>query len=205
MSPSPEIQVVLIPYNNFGRDFMALTPEAKRCVGEFLKRLQANPYEPALQLACVLDPSGERYAYKIPEGHAVYWRVVESGSGETITIRFEIKRVDPSHIAPAIRTGPSICSTGVRVSESVISKYSTRASGCRANIANAAWRMTAVDLSPFSVNLAAARSAHESTGAILRCSGVKCLLRELRARPSASRTVATGTTVTGTFRSATIR
>lgn len=71
MSPSPEIQVVLIPNNNFGRDFMALTPEAKRSVGEFLRRLQANPYEPALQLTCELDASGERYAYRIPQGYAV--------------------------------------------------------------------------------------------------------------------------------------
>ena len=36
------------------------------------------------------------------------------------------------------------------------------------------------------------RSARDNTGAISRCAGVKCLFRELSARPSSSRTVATG-------------
>lgn len=93
MSPSPGIDVVLLAGENFAREFRALSPEAKRSVGEFLRRLQANPYAPALQLACEVDPSGERYAFRIPEGYAVYWRVVESGSGETITIRFELSRL----------------------------------------------------------------------------------------------------------------
>ena len=76
--------------------------------------------------------------------------------------------------------------------ESATSKYSTRASGCRANIAKAACRSTAVDCSPCSINPAAARSAHDSTGAILRSSAVRCLLRELSASPSSSRTVGDG-------------
>ena len=101
------------------------------------------------------------------------WRAFETHPCHEM---LSIRRVEPSHIAPAISTGLSIRSTGVRVSKSVTSKYSTRASGCRANMARPDWRIFAADLSPFSINPAAARSAHDSMGAIARCwpSGACC-------------------------------
>ena len=55
-------------------------------------------------------------------------------SGQRI---LSIKRVDPSHRAPATSTGPSTHSTGCSVSGSAISKYSTPASGYRANVRQA--------------------------------------------------------------------
>jgi hypothetical protein len=92
MSPKPQV-VDLIADNNFLDIFLALPPAAKVSIGKLLTCLQDNPYDPALQQAA-LDPSGDRFAYTLPEGYVVYWQVVQSGHSQSITIRLtDIKQL----------------------------------------------------------------------------------------------------------------
>jgi len=93
MSPKPQV-VDLIAFGNFPDIFLALPPAAKVSIGKLLTCLQDNPYDPALQLACVLDPSGDRFAYTLPERYVVYWQIVQSGHSPRITIRLtDIKQL----------------------------------------------------------------------------------------------------------------
>ncbi len=71
------MRVDLLPYDGFPEDWEALDPRAKKSIGLLLKRLQEGPYKPDLQEACELE-SGERYAYKVPEGYVVYWTILSN-------------------------------------------------------------------------------------------------------------------------------
>jgi hypothetical protein len=75
MSPAP--LVVLSSYEDFASDWNGLPKAAKVSIKNFLLLLQANPYNPEVQNACDLDQGGERYAYAISEGYALFWSVAE--------------------------------------------------------------------------------------------------------------------------------
>ena len=61
-------------YDEFPDDFVKLTGKAQAELDALLLRVQANPYEPALQRECILH-EGDLFEYPLDGGVSIFWRV----------------------------------------------------------------------------------------------------------------------------------
>ncbi len=127
--------------------------------------------------------------------------IICAGTQSTLSM----SRVVPTQSAPAATTGPVMCSTGcksIRVDELQVLEPEPLVGR---NHASAAARFRPLRARHASLDrvLHALQSAGTGAGASCRSPASRCWLRELIARPSASRTVGTPTMVTGTLKSAT--
>ena len=103
------------------RLFLSFSTRRSEVSGRRATDLVNRPARPVVSASCACPGS---LAERERQGRRLFY--ISDGRGD---ITLSINRVEPSHIAAAIRTGPSMFVTGCRVRGSVTSKYSTRASG----------------------------------------------------------------------------
>jgi mRNA-degrading endonuclease RelE of RelBE toxin-antitoxin system len=61
-------------YESFGKDWVKLPHDVQEALAGFLEKLQRNPYDPDIQKQAAIGDS-ERFAYQLPKGYVLYWRV----------------------------------------------------------------------------------------------------------------------------------
>jgi hypothetical protein len=66
--------VELRQYEGWENDWTVLPTPAKEQLAELLERLQANPYDPEIQVKADLGPD-EVMAYRLPDDYVFYWRI----------------------------------------------------------------------------------------------------------------------------------
>jgi hypothetical protein len=61
-------------YETFFEDWTKLPRDVQEALAGFLEELQSNPYNPDIQKQAAIGDS-ERFAYQLPKGYVLYWRV----------------------------------------------------------------------------------------------------------------------------------
>jgi mRNA-degrading endonuclease RelE of RelBE toxin-antitoxin system len=61
-------------WKTFGEDWANLPADVREALAKFLVQLQRNPYDPDIQKQVELG-EGERFAFALPKGYVLYWRV----------------------------------------------------------------------------------------------------------------------------------
>ena len=60
-------------YSDFINDWETLAPATRKDLADFLGRLQKHPFDPEIMNEA--QTNGDYYAYQLPDGHVIYWKV----------------------------------------------------------------------------------------------------------------------------------